>query len=220
MAKTKKEKKELRKGAVDFTGRRFGRLLVISEASRRTTPGGYKMRVMNVRCDCGTTKEVHLVCLKDGKTISCGCRMREVGYEIKKHGLSNHPLYTVWNGINRRCSESSFKDYHLYGGRGIRVCKKWKTDFKAFYDWAIRMGWRKGLHVDRRNGNGNYRPSNCRILTPKQNANNKRNTRFFEIDGVRKSLSEWCDVYGVTIKNTGKRLRGGHDIRSALKIKQ
>jgi len=221
MAKAKKEKKEprLRKGATDFVGRRFGRLVVLSEAPRRITPSGYKVRIMNVLCDCGTHKEIHLQSLKNGQTVSCGCRMREVGYEIKKHGLSNHPLYTVWNGMNRRCSEPSFKDYNLYGGRGIDVCEKWKTDFKSFYDWAIKNGWQKGLHVDRRKADGNYCPSNCRIVTPKQNANNKRNTRFFEINGVRRSLSEWCEKYGVSIKNTGKRLRNGHNIKSALKIK-
>jgi hypothetical protein len=220
MAKAKKVKKQrgLRKGATDFVGVRFGRLIVISEAPRRVTPGGYIMRVMNVKCDCGTLKEVYVSVLKSGQTISCGCRMREVGYEIKKHGLSSHPLYIVWNGINRRCNEPTFNHYELYGGRGIGICKSWRNDFKKFYDWAIKNGWEKGLHVDRKNTNGNYSPSNCRIVTAKINANNKRNTRFFEINGITKSLSEWCDIYGVSIKNTGKRLRNGHSIESALKI--
>lgn len=131
--------------------------------------------------------------------------------------MSAHPLYLVWGGIKRRCCEPTFKCYDIYGGRGIRVCKAWLNSFESFYKWAISNGWEKGLHVDRRNGNGNYTPKNCRIVTQKVNANNKRNTKYYEINGIRKPFTEWCELYHLSSKVVSKRLKRGHPLSVALK---
>lgn len=46
-----------------------------------------------------------------------------VGYT--KHGLSTHPLYQTWKSMMNRCYNSSNKNYQYYGGKGIKVCKRW-----------------------------------------------------------------------------------------------
>lgn len=58
---------------LDMTGRRFGRLVVVSLSAKRTgKPGAY----WDCRCDCGATKAVHGSHLREGTTSSCGCGMR------------------------------------------------------------------------------------------------------------------------------------------------
>ena len=72
----------------------------------------------------------------------------------KTHQLTNHPLYIVWRNMNNRCYNKDYQpDYNRYGGRGIRVCDKWRNNFKAFYDDVIE-GYRKGLTLDRKDVNG------------------------------------------------------------------
>ncbi len=103
----------------------------------------------------------------------------------KTHGLSSKcgRLYPLWKSIKYRCYCKTAKDYSNYGGRGIKMCDEWKNDFKAFHDWAIENGYKeektdKGLNVltiDRIDVNGNYEPSNCRFVTNKEQAKNKRN---------------------------------------------
>jgi hypothetical protein len=87
--------------------------------------------------------------------------------------LSSLPLYHVWYGMKYRCNNKKASGYNDYGGRGIRVCKKWH-DFQEFYRWALDNGYQKGLSIDRINNNGNYRPGNCRFTTRKVQSNNKR----------------------------------------------
>lgn len=58
-------------------GRRYGRLVVTSEAETRVTRKGHSIRCFNVRCDCGTEKVTPGYRMRNGNTLSCGCLMRE-----------------------------------------------------------------------------------------------------------------------------------------------
>lgn len=71
-----------------------------------------------------------------------------------------------------RCHYSSHKAYKDYGGRGIKVTRKWLGDFEQF---LRDMGHRPHGHtLDRKNVNRGYSPSNCRWATPSQQARNRR----------------------------------------------
>jgi len=89
------------------------------------------------------------------------------------HGMSGTPLYIVWISMKQRCYYTNAIRYQNYGGRGIKVCNKWKHNFVNFYNWALSNGWEEGLQLDRIDNDGNYNPSNCKFSTPKENSNNR-----------------------------------------------
>lgn len=106
-----------------------------------------------------------------------------------KHGLRNHPLYDIWRGMKKRTLNVGSHNYHLYGQRGIKVCKKWLNNFGEFHNWSIENGYKKGLSIDRINPNGDYKPSNCRWATAKEQCRNKRNSvNYRGINGEDRSI--------------------------------
>jgi hypothetical protein len=72
-----------------------------------------------------------------------------------------------------RCECESDPRYSAYGGRGIKVCQRWRNDYAAFLS---DMGRRPSAEhsLDRINVNGNYEPDNCRWADRKTQAANKR----------------------------------------------
>ncbi len=104
-----------------------------------------------------------------------------------------HPLYRVWGGMIGRCENPKAGGYERYGGRGIKVCGEWRNSSLGFITWALANGWKKGLHIDRIDNDGNYSPENCRFVTAAVNSRNKRSSRFIEFNGETLLLSDWSE---------------------------
>ena len=124
-------------------------------------------------------------------------------------------LYRMWDNMMTRCYRRSYTGYHRYGGRGITVCDEWRT-FAGFKQWALKNGYREDLQIDRRDVNCSYCPENCRFVTPKRQARNKRNTVYIEFGGVRATLIDFCDLFLVPYKTAHRRLKKGWPIVRVL----
>jgi hypothetical protein len=139
-----------------------------------------------------------------------------------KHGLSGHPLYYTYIDMKDRCYSPTAENYYNYGAKGITVCEEWispSTGIKNFITWAESNGWNRGLQLDRENNNGDYSPENCRWVTPKQNARNRKNHFFVDLNGKQVSLAEAMDYYGAVVSRyTVKRriLKGWSTEKAAL----
>lgn len=150
------------------------------------------------------------------------CRHHNIEYVFiqEHHGLSRTPQYKLWQGMIARCERPETKDYHRYGGRGIKVCAEWH-DKKTFIQWCLDNGWQKGLQLDRIDNNGDYCPTNCHFVTPKDNMKNRRNTLMFK--GV--SLADLLDnaktnPYGLDRHTVWYRIKvRGWSIEKALNTK-
>lgn len=197
-----------------LSGQRFGRLTVLSEASRARDAS----RQWLCRCDCGTLKVIRQRQLRSGRTRSCGCIR---GDSVARHGYARRgqkpPEYRTWVQIHSRCNNPNVKGYANYGGRGIQVCSRWsgKAGFKNF---LADMGQRPSdKHtIERKDVDGPYSPENCRWATHKEQGANTRRTRLVTYQGETLCISEWERRYGFPRSALQSRLRQGWSMDEAL----
>lgn len=108
-----------------------------------------------------------------------------------KHGFCGTKIYKKWEDMKSRCNNPNNKRYKDYGGRGIKICNEWLSDFMNFYNWAINNGYKEGLSIERINNDGNYEPSNCKWITRAEQMRNTRNCHYIEYKGETHCISEW-----------------------------
>lgn len=198
-------------------GDRFGRLVVISEASRNPRRPGHRLWLC--RCDCGQERTVEAECLKRRGWRSCGCFAREniaaLGRQKRTHGRRNTPEYAAWCQMRRRCQDPTGKSYQNYGGRGIRVCEEWSQSFEAFF---ACLGPRPSdkHSLDRIDNDGDYEPGNCRWATSKEQSRNQRTNHPLTHEGRTQPLSAWAEEKGMKIHTLLRRIRAGWPVDVAL----
>ena len=188
---------------IDMTGRVIGRLLVIEECGR----DAHGKALWRCRCECGNEVIVLGYNLRNGNTTSCGCYRRECSAEAHTtHGMCKTHLYSVWSDMLKRVGAikgASEEVKHYYQDRGITVCDEWLV-FENFRDWALSHGYKEDLQIDRIDNDKGYCPENCRWVTPKENANNRRNTLRLE-DGT--PLAVFCSRVGIQTCENGKHTK-------------
>lgn len=146
-----------------------------------------KAKIGLFKCDCGNEKEMIVTLVYNSRSKTCGCggpratKARNFARRSPTPTLSfTSPVVGVRGTMKSRCYNPNNNDYKNYGGRGIQVCDEWRYSLQYFHDWCMSNGWQKGLQIDRIDVNGDYEPSNCRFVTNKVNANNKRNSLTYE----------------------------------------
>ena len=145
----------------------------------------------------------------------------------------NSRISHIYTSMKQRCNNTKDKHYKYYGARGITVCPEWLDSerintgghnnptkgFKAFKKWAIENGYSAESTLDRIDVNGNYEPSNCRWVTMKEQANNKRNNNYVTYKGKTQTLKQWCEELKLGYHKTYLRLRRGKTIEEAFEGK-
>lgn len=197
--------------AIDLTGQRFGRLVVL-EKSESSRPRFLRWLC---KCDCGVEHVVLGAALRGGNTLSCGCLSRDRLVErVWKHGLSNTRTHRIWSGIIKRCTNPKDYSYHRYGGRGITVCERWLTSFQAFYD---DMGeCPDGLSIERIDVNKGYSPENCKWATFGEQCRNRRSNRLITYQGRELCVTDWAPIVGISAKTIFTRLNVGWSDERAI----
>src|SRR3990167_5409886 len=203
--------------AIDRTGQRFTRLTVLRRAPRHVRHGGKAAWVC--RCDCGVTSVVTSGNLRQGLVKSCGClRSEKARDRLLTHGegRTSHQSreYRAWCNMKTRCDNPRASQYADYGGRGIRVCDRWRESYEAFLADMGRCPPRHSL--DRKDNNGQYEPENCRWAKRLVQANNKRNNRVLAFNGESLTLPEWARQLGVPRDTLKRRILLGWSIERAL----
>ena len=185
----------------------FGRLTVVAWH-------GYK--AVECRCECGRHTTVVANSLRQGLTRSCGCLHREElalasRVRNRKHGhhVDGRPSreYTTWVGMIQRCHNPKGSHFESYGGRGIKVCDRWRSDFRSFLE---DMGPRpEGASIDRYPDiHGDYEPGNVRWATKsEQNTNKRHHLRLFDVNDQPISLASMAQHLAMTEYSLRKRLR-------------
>lgn len=161
---------KLKNGVLNLKGQRFGHLVVTYSTGKKSKG----KRIWLCRCDCGRSLEVRHDYLinKNSPKTHCGCK-------AVKGGLpSQFPEeYHVHNSMLRRCYNETHAGYSDYGGRGIRVCDRWRESFANFLE-DVGPRPSKKHSLDRINPDGNYEPTNVRWATLQEQARNKRKSLF------------------------------------------
>lgn len=222
----KKEKGEFpnNKNIKNLIGQKFGKLTVIMRVKNKSNTN----RVCWLcECDCGREDRFVNVAsnnLTSGAQKSCGClKIGNSGAKPKliRPSRADKRLYSIYSGMKQRCYNEKTESYKDYGGRGIVICEEWLDDklgLKIFSDWALSNGYDDNLTIDRIDNDGNYEPNNCRWSTSKEQASNKRNTPFIEINGVEKSHAEWEREFNLPRNIIRQRISLGWEKEDLLRV--
>lgn len=136
-------------------------------------------------------------------------------------------LYKIWDGIKCRTENPNHVAYHNYGGRGIKLSRKWLYDFSAFREYVITLDncpayvdefgiGKQEWSLDRINNDKGYVPGNLRWFTAKEQKRNIRNNRYVTIRGERILLMDAAAAAGLKVNTVRMRLSSGWSVARAL----
>ena len=131
----------------------------------------------------------------------------------------NERVYRIYHNMKSRCYLPTFSRYQYYGGKGIKMCQEWLSDFNNFYNWAMENGYRDDLTIDRIDINKDYCPENCRWVDMVVQNNNTRKNHYIEYNGEIKSVAEWAKIYNIHRCVLNNRLRRGWTFEKSIGTK-
>jgi hypothetical protein len=213
---------------VDLMWQTFGRLRVIARSEKL---GGRAAWLC--QCECGATKAVRSSSLRRGETQSCSClkmdRIREAntkhGHTSRSQGRQSGTMGS-WHSMIQRTTKERCHAYESYGGSGITVCSRYRESFVEFLkDMGVRPA---GMTLDRVDGRGNYScgkcneclkngwAMNCRWLSPKGQARNRKSNKLIAFRGETRCLKEWSEIVGISYSSLHYRFQNNWDVEKML----
>lgn len=166
-------------------GDSFGNLTIINIIEEYRI--NKKRKYIICKCNCGNECKIRMDSLHN--RFDCGCK-----WKIDKRtrgGLSSTKIFKSYHHMVERCYNPKNSNFPNYGGRGIIVCNEWRSDFLKFYKWAISMGYKDGLTIERYDNNMNYCPENCTWIPKYQQAANRRSNHLVTAFGETKTIKLW-----------------------------
>ena len=196
-----------------ISGNRFGILTVVNYEGKND----HGDHTWSCLCDCGRITTVIQSRLLSSHTKSCGCLRYKHSdcypdFPNELHTMWNTPEYKAYYEAKRRCEQPSIRNYHRYGGRGIKFL------FKSFDEFFLCIGSRpdSSHSLDRIDNNGHYEQGNVSWTPHKKNARNRGNNTLLDFQGEKKCLAEWSEVTGIDRRTIRSRLSMGWSVEKAL----
>lgn len=139
------------------------------------------------------------------------------------------PAYNSWRAARYRTSQATHDSFSIYGGRGIRMCARWRNSFKCF---AADMGPRApDERLDRIDPNDWYRcghpecadcgpaglPPNCRWLPASLSSARRRGVWMVRLPVGEISLSRLSRQFGLGRATTRWRALKGQSLEEVLR---
>lgn len=194
----------------DLSGQVFGRLTVL-----RRAPNQGRQTMFLCRCECtGAEVTVNANSLTRGLTASCGCIRSEVMQVIKRtHGATvgreRSRTYRIWTNMWTRIRNPKTINYHRYGGRGLRVCERWRS----FENFLADLGECPSGHtIERVNNSLGYAPGNCIWATNLVQQANRCNNVRLELNGEWAIQAEWARRFFMSDSKLSRWLQRGLSI--------
>jgi hypothetical protein len=112
--------------------------------------------------------------------------------KYEKHGMTRTPTKSSHEAMMRRCYDKKFIGYKNYGGRGIKVCKRWHSLSLFIEDMGVKPSLKHS--IDRIDNNRDYTPENCRWATRKTQNRNRRLNVKIKYGDFEFCMAEWCEI--------------------------
>ena len=132
-------------GTIDLFGRRFGRLVVLSDSGERAS----NRKVMwHCICDCGNKVNVQTSHLNSGGTKSCGCLQKEIasvtGTALGKSNIT-HGRYATENSAEYEKQLNDIRNKHTvtYKNKQYSIselAKEYKISYHVLL-WKVNNNW-------------------------------------------------------------------------------
>jgi hypothetical protein len=171
---------------------------------------------------CPDCLELREIKTKLAKSITrCArCANKVAANKRTKHGKAdrNYRLYNIWSGMRNRCYSKSNTSYHLYGGKGVTICKEW-SDFKTFEQWALKNGYTDELDLDKDELCEKlgihpkvYSPLTCKWKPKKENSRSNVKLSKTDIEYIKANFKPHTNSYKVLAKQFNISERHIYDI--------
>lgn len=144
---------------------------------KKKVQGDEELRVRNIckilGCD-GTVIAKNICSAHYARVIKTGSTQSHLPIKrrIFRGNLSRIPEARAWDHMMRRCNNPKDSRYYAYGGRGIKVCKRWYS----FENFLKDMGRKPSpeFSLERIDNDKGYYPSNCKWATRCEQIRNRR----------------------------------------------
>lgn len=145
---------------------------------------------------------------------------REVNsHNATKHGQSIKGQWTTeylaWTEMKKRCLNKNYRHFDDYGGRGIKICKRWLESFLNFFEDVGRKPSPE-LQLDRLDNDLGYFKENCAWRTRREQCNNRRSNYWITFNGETKTLEQWSREVKLHSSSISRRIKRGWSVERAM----
>ena len=142
--------------------------------------------------------------------------LRSILTYTKQERERDPKLWRRWRNMWQRVAgRHNMAKYYAH----INICKEWRVFYK-FALWAYTQhDYNADLELDRIDVDGDYKPSNCRWVTRKQNARNLRKNLWVEWEGSEYLLINLCELLDVSYNTVWHRLyKQGWNLEDSITV--